>query len=166
MALFLFFLCTVAGFPWMLMRTAVAAVDRHLQIEVIDFLRRGGQLVCLVLLFAGGDLTTIFLALNLIWIGAFVLAFRNLRAGGVGGFAIRPARILDDLRAFRTNFGGSVLHSAVFVLTEAFIYNYPYVLVPIIYAPESRSYCSIPSSSSCAPPLRRTRCSARACSRR
>lgn len=132
-ALFLFFAATLANFPWIVLRAVVAAVDGHLHFEAIDFFRRAGQLLCFGLLLLMGDLEATFLLLDLIWLVAYVLLFRDLRTCGIGGIDLRPRHMAADLRAFVTAFGGMILHSAVFVLSEAFIYNYPYALLPVIY---------------------------------
>lgn len=131
--LILFFLITIANFPWIVVRSAVAAVDRHLEFEAIDFVRRAGQFVGLLLLARIGPVPA-FVLIDLLWLGAFILAAWNIRAGGITGFSLAPARISADLTSFVRAFGPLVAHSAVFVLCEAAIYNFPYLLIPLVYS--------------------------------
>lgn len=133
--LFLFFVATLANVPWIVVRSAVAAIDRHLEFEIVDFGRRVGQFLCVVLLLWIERPAAIFLLLDVIWLVAYTLAFHSMRAGGLTGFSLAPTRLLADFRAFVASFGEMILHSSMFALSEAFSYNYPYFLLSVIWGP-------------------------------
>lgn len=132
-ALVLFALGTAAGLPWALMRSVSAAVNQHLEYEVVDFLRRIGQLVIICCLMMNCTLEAAFLGCDLLWLASIAIVLRRLRSTGL---IVAPRSLTEGRRQigeFARFFGPDIGHSTAFSLSEAAIYNFPYVLLPLLY---------------------------------
>jgi hypothetical protein len=124
-----YFATIVIPLPWMLIRRVAAAVDLHVQIEVLECIRRA--LFC-------GILATMLVGMPLIgfvglalagWAVAMAAAWLLLRAHGFRIVAGRPGRML----AFLAENGEGVVQSGSFTALEFIIYNFPYLLIPVMF---------------------------------
>ncbi|MGU3316930.1 hypothetical protein ACLBWH_15395 [Sphingomonas sp. M6A6_1c] len=124
-----YFASIVVPLPWMLIRRTAAAIDLHVEIETLEVVRRA--VFCG---FAGAMLAGLpligFVGLSLAgWIVAMAAAWWLLRRHG---FHLRPGppcRIV----AFFVEHRDGVLSSGRFTALEFAIYNFPYLLIPMLF---------------------------------
>lgn len=124
-----YFATIVIPLPWMLIRRVAAAVDLHVQMEVLEGIRRALFLGLLATMLAGVSLLG-FVGLSLAgWAIAMASAWGLLRAHGFRMKAGRPGRML----AFLAENGEGVMKSGGFTALEFILYNFPYLLIPLMF---------------------------------
>jgi O-antigen/teichoic acid export membrane protein len=134
-SLSLYFLSIVLALPWGLLRRIAAALDLFLEFELFEAARRLFFLVVAVAMLRGLPFTGFCLICLAAWAGAFFLAIRLLhRQRGVVLLRSSAGRIVRHLRGSYRN----IWHSGSLTLIEFVIYNFPYVLIPVLFA--DRSY--------------------------
>jgi hypothetical protein len=123
-----YFATIVLPLPWMLVRRAAAAIDLHVQIETLECIRRG--IFCLfgATMLAGVPLIG-FVAMSLVgWVVAMGWAWALLRHHG---FHLHPGP--PRIRAFLGENREGVIKSGRFTALEFVIYNFPYLLIPVMF---------------------------------
>lgn len=124
-----YFATIVLPLPWMLIRRASAAIDLHVQVEALEVVRRAVFCVFAAAMLAGVPLIG-FVVLSLAgWLLAMGAAWLLLRGHG---FHLRPGpprRIV----AFFAEHRAGVLSSGRFTALEFGIYNFPYLLIPMLF---------------------------------
>lgn len=129
LALLGYFASIVLPLPWMLIRRAAAAIDLHVQIETLEVSRRAVFCAFAASMLVGVPLIG-FVALSLAgWVGAMGAAWLLLRRHG---FHLRPGPPERIVAFFYENRDG-VMKSGRFTALEFGIYNFPYLLIPVMF---------------------------------
>ena len=127
----LFFLFNAVNLPWLALRNISIAIDEFFYFEVLEGARRAFNTVVMLALLLGLPVLAFLLLVNIGWVAAIVAAMVKLRQRrAVGGKLRNSVRHL--LVFFRCN-KSQTLGSAVHAISETYIYNFPYFLVPWIY---------------------------------
>lgn len=124
----LFFAFNAINLPWLALRYFSIAIDEYLGFEMLEALRRGLNIAALTALLLGLPVLVFVLIINAGWIAAIVAAILKLqhRRVLVGNFRRNFIYFIAFLRANRRQ----LMSSAVYALSETYIYNFPYFLVP------------------------------------
>jgi O-antigen/teichoic acid export membrane protein len=134
-ALSLYFLSIVMNLPWALLRKIAAAVDLFLEFELFEFIRRSFFLGTAALMLHGLGFTPFCLVCLAAWAVAFAMAILLLaRQRGIRLLRGSPGSVARHLRASYRN----IWRSGSLTLIEFVIYNFPYVVIPLLFA--DRSY--------------------------
>ncbi len=127
----LFFAFNAINLPWLALRYFSIAIDEYVYFEILEALRRGLNTIALVALLFGLPILLFLLIINAGWLGGSFLAIAKLRQRRA---LVGNAR--DSLVHFVTFFRGNsreIFNSAVYIISENYIYNFPYFLVPWAY---------------------------------
>jgi hypothetical protein len=129
-ALSLFFAFNALNLPWVALRYFSIAIDEYVFFEKLEALRRGLNTAALLALLFGLPLAAFLVLINLGWAATMAAAAANLRrrhvlAGDVRGFV--------TFRVFLRSNRKQLASSAVYMLSEIFIYNFPYFIVPWMF---------------------------------
>ncbi|TCQ03023.1 hypothetical protein [Sphingomonas sp. PP-CC-3A-396] len=128
-ALTLYFLATVLGLPWTLIRRIATAVDQFVAIEIIELARRVVMLIVAAWMLNGLGFSGFAVLSVVIWIVAFAAAFVLIAKRGIRVRRSSP-RILAGFIA--ENRSGLFLTGGLTSLDFA-IYNFPYMLIPVLF---------------------------------
>ncbi|MFZ0426241.1 MAG: hypothetical protein WAL80_25465 [Xanthobacteraceae bacterium] len=127
----LFFLFNAVNLPWLALRNISIAIDEFFYFEVLEGCRRALNIVALLALLLGLPVLGFLLLINAGWvaaIGASVVKLRQRRA--VGG---KVRHSIIHLRVFLRSNKRQLLSSAAHAISETYIYNFSYFLVPWVY---------------------------------
>jgi hypothetical protein len=127
----LFFAFNVINLPWLALRYFNIAIDEYFHFEMLEAVRRGFNVVALLALLLGLPVLIFLLLINAGWLGVIAAAIVKLRqrSAFVGNF--RDS--LGNFGAFLRGNKRQLISSAVYALSETYIYNFPYFLVPWAY---------------------------------
>jgi hypothetical protein len=128
-----YFASAVAALPWMLLRRIAAAIDLHLEFEILEFWRRLCFLMLSLSMLLGLTLLGFSLLCMLVWFIAFWIAVRKLNQNSA---KLRFARIPSAIVHARTNFP-HIARTGTFTLLEFAILNFPYILISTQYRADS-----------------------------
>ena len=130
-ALSLFFVFNALNLPWVALRYFSIAIDEYLFFEKLEAVRRGFITAALLALLFGLPLAAFLLLINLGWAATMAAAAAKLRHRHVLTGDVRYSIV-----AFRVFLRGNrkqLASSAVYMLSETFIYNFPYFVVPWLF---------------------------------
>ncbi|MFZ3360749.1 MAG: hypothetical protein WCA56_19510 [Xanthobacteraceae bacterium] len=131
LALTLFFVFNAVNLPWVALRYFSIAIDEYIYFEKLEALRRGLNTLALLALLFGLPLFAFLLLINIGWCIAIFAAIVKLsqRRVLVGNFRGSMTSFAVFLRSNRNQ----LISSAIYMLSETYIYNFPYFLVPWAY---------------------------------
>jgi O-antigen/teichoic acid export membrane protein len=127
----LFFLFNGMNLPWLALRNISIAIDEFFYFEALEALRRALNTVALLALLFGLPVLTFLVVLNAGWAAVVFAAVVKLRQRRAVGGKLRHS-IIHLIVFFRGN-RRQLLNSAAHMLSETYIYNFPYFLVPWVY---------------------------------
>jgi O-antigen/teichoic acid export membrane protein len=127
----LFFSFNAINLPWLALRNISIAIDDFFYIEALEASRRTLNAGVLVALLFGLPLLVFLLIVNAGWVMAIFAAVMRLRQRRAIGGKLSHS-IIHLLAFFRSN-GRPLLSSAAHMLSETYIYNFTYFLVPWVY---------------------------------
>jgi O-antigen/teichoic acid export membrane protein len=128
----LFFLFNAVNLPWLALRNISIAIDEFFYFEALEASRRALNTVALLaLLLFSLPMLTFLIILNAGWAAVVIAAVVRLRQRRALGGKLRHG-IIHLIVFFRGN-GRQLLNSAAHMLSETYIYNFPYFLVPWVY---------------------------------
>ncbi|HUI14607.1 MAG TPA: hypothetical protein VL048_14190 [Xanthobacteraceae bacterium] len=127
-ALSLFFLFNALNLPWVALRYFSIAIDEYVFFEKLEALRRGLNAAALLALLIGLPIAAFLLLINFGWAATMAAAAAKLRHRHVlvGDFRSSAVAFRVFLRGNRKQ----LVSSAVYMLSETFIYSFPYFVVP------------------------------------
>jgi hypothetical protein len=127
----LFFAFNAINLPWVALRYFSIAIDEYFYFETLEASRRAFNAVALVALLFGLPVLVFLFLINAGWLVAILAAIARLRQRRALAGSIRGS-ILHFLAFIRSN-KRQLLSSGVYALSETYIYNFPYFLVPWAY---------------------------------
>jgi len=127
----LFFLFNAVNLPWLALRNISIAIDEFFYFEALEAARRALNMVALVALLFGLPVLPFLIFLNGGWVAAIVAAMVRLRQRRAIGGRLRHS-IVHLTVFFRSN-KRQLLSSAAHAISETYIYNFAYFLVPWLY---------------------------------
>jgi O-antigen/teichoic acid export membrane protein len=130
-ALTLFFAFNAINLPWVALRYFSIAIDEYVFFETLEAARRGLTTLALVIMLFGLPIIGFVVLINLGWIVVIAAAIARLARRGVLGGEARD-NVGHLLVFFRSN-KRQIFNSAVYAVSEMYIYNFPYFLVPWVY---------------------------------
>lgn len=127
----LFFLFIALNLVWFALRNIAIAVDEYVLFETLETIRRAGYVLGLAAVFFGLPMILMLIAVNAVWGAVLVVCIRRLVTRGamrsrITGFV---TDLLGFFRANRVEF----IRSGTFAASEIYIYNYPYLIVPMLF---------------------------------
>lgn len=128
-ALVCYFATIVLPLPWMLIRRVAAALDLYVEMEALECARRAVFCLLAATMLFGVSLLGFALACLAAWAVAAAASWSLLCRHG---FRLRfgsPRRIARFWRANRSG----VLKSGKFAGLEFFVYNFPYIAIPVMF---------------------------------
>ena len=127
----LFFLFVSLNLVWFALRNIAIAVDEYVLFEALETIRRGGYFLGLAAVFFGLPLVVMLIAVNLLWAVVLAVCIRWLVARGA--LVPRVGGAVEDLAAFFRANRTQLLRSGTYAASEIYIYNYPYLIVPMLF---------------------------------
>jgi len=127
----LFFLFVSLNLVWFALRNIAIAVDEYVLFEALETIRRGGYFLGLAAVFFGLPLVVMLIAVNLLWAAVLAVCIRRLVARGA--LVPRVGGAVEDLAAFFRANRTQLLRSGTYAASEIYIYNYPYLIVPMLF---------------------------------
>ncbi len=127
----LFFLFNAINLPWFALRNISIAIDEYFHFEMLEASRRALNALALLALLLGLPVMAFLLLINAGWVAAALAAIAKLRQRRAFGGSSR--RNLVYLLAFFRKNARQLLSSTVHAVSETYIYNFPYFLVPWAY---------------------------------
>jgi len=127
----LFFLFNAVNLPWFALRNISIAIDEYFFFEVLEAVRRALNTVALFALLLGFPILAFLVVINATWTAVIVLAVARLRQKRALGGHFRRS-LLHFIVFFRSN-RRQLFSSAAHAISELYIYNFPYFLVPWAY---------------------------------
>ena len=124
----LFFVFNAINLPWFALRYFSIAIDEYVYFEMLEAFRRGFNTAALLALLFGLPEFVFLLAINIGWIVNILLAIVRLRQRRALVGNLRGS--LTCLVAFLRGNKRKIVSSAVYAISETYIYNFPYFLVP------------------------------------
>jgi len=127
----LFFAFNAINLPWLALRYFSIAIDEYFSFEMLEALRRSLNALAFLVLLFGLPVLGFLLIINAGWVVGISAAIIRLRRRGafVGNFRGSLANFAEFFRANRRQ----IFNTAVYVISENYIYNFPYFLVPWAY---------------------------------
>jgi O-antigen/teichoic acid export membrane protein len=127
----LFFAFNAINLPWVALRYFSIAIDEYVHFEMLEALRRGINTIALLALLLGLPALVFLLVINAGWLTAIFAAIVKLRQRRAfsGNFRRNFVCFVVFLRSNRKQ----LVSSGVYALSETYIYNFPYFLVPWAY---------------------------------
>lgn len=127
----LFFLFTSLNLVWFVVRFVSIATDQFVFFESHEAIRRIGHIALMLAMLAGLPLMAFLVLANLLWAVMFASALTRLFGRGVMSFP--QDGILKSIGAFFRDNRHEAFRSASFAAGEFYIYNLPYLIVPLAY---------------------------------
>lgn len=128
----LFFAFTALTLVWFALRNISIAVDEFVRFESLEAIRRVGHIVLTLLMLAGLPLMNFLIAANLLWVIVLAISIIGLirrKRALVPTLAATPRDLSMFLRDNRSN----LLRTGTYALSEFYIYNFPYAVVPYAF---------------------------------
>ncbi len=127
----LFFAFNAMNLPWVALRYFSIAIDDYFYFETLEATRRGATMIGLIALLLGLPVLGFVAFINISWLAVAVAAiFKLLRRGALTSYFHRSAVYLI---AFLRSNRRQLISSAVYALSETYIYSFPFFLVPWAY---------------------------------
>jgi hypothetical protein len=127
----LFFLFNAINLPWLALRNVSIAIDEFFYFESLEAARRALNMAALVALLFGLPVLAFLFILNGGWIVVIGAALVKLyRRRAIGG---RLRHSLIHLMVFFRSNGRQLVNSAAHAISETYIYNFAYFVVPWAY---------------------------------
>jgi O-antigen/teichoic acid export membrane protein len=127
----LFFSFAALNLVWFPLRNVSNAVDEFISFETLEAIRRGGHIAIMLALLVGLPLAAFLLLANLLWF--VLLAICSARLVRKGALAARVPRFWATLTGFWRSNRAELLRSGNYAVGELTIYNFPYLVVPIVF---------------------------------
>jgi O-antigen/teichoic acid export membrane protein len=127
----LFFLFTSLNLVWFVVRFVSIATDQFVFFETHEAIRRAGHIALMLAMLVGLPLIAFLVLANLLWAAMFASALKRLFGHGVMSFP--PDGIGKSIGAFFRDNRHEAIRSASFAAGEFYIYNLPYLIVPLAY---------------------------------
>lgn len=127
----LFFLFTSLNLVWFVIRFVSIATDQFVFFESHEVTRRAGHIALMLAMLAGLSFMAFLVLANLLWAVMFASALRRLFARRVMAFP--RSGVVKSIRAFFRDNRQEAFRSASFAAGEFYIYNLPYLIVPLVY---------------------------------
>ncbi len=127
----LFFSFAALNLVWFPLRNVSNAVDEFIGFETLEAIRRGGHIAIMLALLVGLPLAAFLLLANLLWF--ILLAICVSRLVRKGALAARMPRFWTTLTGFWRSNRAELLRSGNYAVGELAIYNFPYLVVPIVF---------------------------------
>ena len=127
----LFFSFAALNLVWFPLRNVSNAVDEFISFETLEAIRRGGHIIIMLALLVGLPLSAFLLLANLLWFALLAVCISRL---------VRKSALTSRLPKFWTTLTGfwrsnraELLRSGNYAVGELTIYNFPYLVVPIVF---------------------------------
>ncbi|MGC1779444.1 MAG: hypothetical protein WBB34_16025 [Xanthobacteraceae bacterium] len=127
----LFFTFNAINLPWFALRYFSIAIDEYVYFETLEALRRGFNTAALLALLFGLPVLLFLLAINVGWLVNIFFAVVRLRQRHTLVGKLRGSFIC--FVAFIRGHKRQIVSSGLYAISEAYIYNFPYFLVPWAY---------------------------------
>lgn len=127
----LFFLFTSLNLVWFVVRFVSVATDQFVFFESHEATRRIGHIALMLAMLIGLPFMTFLILANLLWIVMFASGLRRLFARGVMLFP--QDGVVKSIRTFFRGNRSEAFRSASFAAGEFYIYNLPYLIVPLLF---------------------------------
>jgi hypothetical protein len=124
----LFFAFNAINLPWIALRYFSIAIDEFVFFESLEAARRALTTFALLALLLGLPVLVFLLLINAGWLTVIVAAIFKLHHRGI--LISRVRGTLDHFVAFVRANAGQIVNSAVYAVSETYIYNFPYFVVP------------------------------------
>jgi O-antigen/teichoic acid export membrane protein len=126
-----FFSFAALNLVWFPLRNVSNAVDEFIRFETLDAVRRVGHIAVMLALLIGLPFPVFLLLADLLWFVLLAVCIRHLVRRGA---LVRRVRGLwGDLARFWRGNRYEILRSGNYAVGELAIYNFPYVVVPMVY---------------------------------
>jgi O-antigen/teichoic acid export membrane protein len=127
----LFFLFTSLNLVWFVVRFVSVATDQFVFFESHEAIRRVGHIALMLAMLIGLPFMTFLILANILWLVMFTSGLRRLFAHGVMSFP--QDGVVKNIRTFFRSNRHAAFRSASFAAGEFYIYNLPYLIVPLLY---------------------------------
>jgi O-antigen/teichoic acid export membrane protein len=127
----LFFLFTSLNLVWFVVRFVSIATDQFIFFEVHESIRRIGHIGLTLAMLIGLPFIAFLILANLLWAAVFVSTVRRMFARGVMSFP--QDGVLKSVSTFFQANRKEAFRSASFSAGELYIYNLPYLIVPLAF---------------------------------
>jgi O-antigen/teichoic acid export membrane protein len=127
----LFFVFSALNLVWFVLRNISIAFDDFLYFESLEAIRRCAHIAVLLAMLIGLPLLAFVVLANLIWAALIAMSVRRLMARGALSGSFRG--VPNCLRVFFRRNRSELLRSGSFAASELYIYNCPYMLVPLAF---------------------------------
>jgi O-antigen/teichoic acid export membrane protein len=127
----LFFSFSALNLAWFPIRNVSNAVDEFLYFETLEAVRRIGHIGLMLALLFGLPLPAFLILANLLWVVVFGICGMHLVRRGA--LAPRVPRFIPALKEFWHLNRPEILRSGNFAGAELTIYNFPYLVVPLLF---------------------------------
>jgi O-antigen/teichoic acid export membrane protein len=127
----LFFLFTSLNLVWFVVRFVSIATDQFIFFEVHESVRRVGHIGLTLAMLIGLPFIAFLILANLLWAAVFVSTVRRMFARGVMSFP--QDGVLKSVSTFFQANRKEAFRSASFSAGELYIYNLPYLIVPLAF---------------------------------
>jgi O-antigen/teichoic acid export membrane protein len=126
-----FFSFCALNLVWFPLRNISNAVDEFVGFESLEAIRRIGHLGLMLLLLVGLPLAAFLLLANLLWFAVFAICIARLVIQGA--LARHVHGLYSNLKQFWRSNRAELLRSGNYSIGDLIVYNFPYVVVPIVY---------------------------------
>jgi O-antigen/teichoic acid export membrane protein len=124
----LFFFYIALNLAWVCLRSVSIAVDEYVFYEMLELIRRIGNVSTLLAMLIGLPFTTFLVGSNALW--AILLGAATTRLIGRGAMAPQLRGLSGALVEFFRSHLRSIRRSGTFALSDIFVYTFPYYVVP------------------------------------
>jgi O-antigen/teichoic acid export membrane protein len=126
-----FFSFVTFNLVWFPLRNVSIAVDEFVTFETLEVIRRVVHLGLMLSMLEGLSLATFLWLANVFWFVLFAACITLLVRQGA--LAPRLRGLYGSLKQFWRNNRAELLRSANFSVGDLVIYNFPYLIVPVVY---------------------------------
>jgi len=127
----LFFLFTSLNLVWFVVRFVSIATDQFVFFEVHESIRRIGHIGLTLAMLIGLPFIAFLILANLLWAAVFASTLKRMFARGVMSFP--NDGVIKSITTFFQANRREAFRSASFSAGELYIYNLPYLIVPLAY---------------------------------
>ncbi len=124
----LFFLYITLNLTWVCLRSISIAVDEYLFYEILELVRRVGNMATILAMLVGLPFTAFLVISNVLW--ALLVGLAVVKLLHRGAMAPRFRGFTHSLAEFFREHLHSIRRSGTFALSDIFIYTFPYYVVP------------------------------------
>jgi O-antigen/teichoic acid export membrane protein len=127
----LFFLFTSLNLVWFVVRFVSIATDQFVFFESHEAVRRVGHIALMLAMLVKLPFMAFLVLANLLWMVMFASALKRLLERGV--MSLPRDGVAKSIRTFFRDNRHEAFRSASFAAGEFYIYNLPYLIVPLAY---------------------------------